>query len=49
MALLIIILFALLKSPQVLGKLVQHVYDRTDAKTTNNSERENLYHSQEGK
>ena len=49
LALLIIILLALLKSPQVLGKLVQHVYARTDAKTTNNSERESLCHSQERK
>lgn len=49
LALLIIILLALLKSPQVLGKLVQHVYSRTDAKITNNNEHETLHYSQEKK
>ena len=49
LALLIIILLALLKSPQVLGKLVQHVYARTDAKTTSNNECEPLYQAQERK
>lgn len=42
LALLIIILLALLKSPQVLGKLVQHVYARTDSKTMDNNEGETL-------
>lgn len=49
LSLLIINLLAILKSPQVLGKLVQHVYSRTDAKIANNNEHETLHYSQEKK